>query len=151
MAISPNKIGVLVVEDHMAMRKIVKTVLQAMGIKTVYEAADGAEAMTLLKSRSVSKTLSRKSRSKDKIDEPVYTIDLIISDVVMPRMDGIDLLAAVRSDKKLAKVPFFLLTAENSREQITRALELGVTDYIIKPFTATVLEQKLRSLLSSMR
>ena len=140
-------LGVLVVEDQMGMRKIIKTVLQQMGLKSVLEAQDGDEAWNMLSSRertpSSTDVLSAAATSR----AARFPIDLIISDWGMPGMTGLELLRAVRSDRRFQDIPFVMLTAENNRNDIVSAVEAGVTDYVVKPFTPNVLEAKLRSIL----
>jgi two-component system chemotaxis response regulator CheY len=139
----PESIGVLVVEDHMAMRKIVKTVLQAIDIKTVFEAGNGKEALTVLESET----------GPELPNEPGTAgrgVDMIICDWSMPEMSGIELLRRVRADRRFQHLPFLMLTAESEKENILKAVELGVSDYIVKPFSAAVLEGKIRSVLLAL-
>ncbi len=121
-----DSLKVLLVEDKREMRLIVRTVLISMGIKNISESEDGEEALFKLRE---------------------LTPDLIISDWNMPRKNGIELLAAVRQDPKLAQVPFFMLTSENDVSHIQEAVDLGVTDYLVKPFQANILEGKIKKIL----
>ena len=112
----------LVVDDFSTMRRIVKSVLNELGYSNVTEADDGSTAFPLL-------------RDGD--------FDFLITDWNMPGMPGLDLLKAVRANEKLAKLPVLMLTAEAKRDQIVAAAQAGVNGYIIKPFTAARLKQKL--------
>lgn len=135
---NPADVCVLVVEDRMAMRKIVKNVLQGMGVKLVLEAADGLEAVNILRQHN------SKPGTTTRDNKPV---EFIICDWSMPKLSGIELLKIVRKEKALSHLPFIMLTAEGGRDEIVQAIESGVTDYVVKPFTAAVLEAKLSALL----
>lgn len=113
---------ILVVDDFATMRKIIKQTLQQIGFKDIQEASDGTEAWEKLNA------------------EP---FQLIISDWNMPKMPGIELLKKVRSAPQLAKIPFIMVTAEGQKECVIEAAKAGVTNYIVKPFTAETLEEKL--------
>ena len=117
-----NNMKILVVDDFSTMRRIVKGLLGELGYNDVTEADDGNTALPLLKGGN---------------------FDFLITDWNMPGMPGLDLLKAVRGDAKLAKLPVLMLTAEAKREQIIEAAQNGVNGYIIKPFTAQTLEEKL--------
>ena len=114
---------VLIVDDMLTMRKIVTKSCRDLGFKNFVEAADGALAW---------KTLN---------ENP--DVGLIISDWNMPNMSGLDFLKRVRADSKFAPLPFVLLTAESELEQVKTAVAAGVDNYIVKPFTPSVLQQKL--------
>jgi two-component system chemotaxis response regulator CheY len=118
----------LVVDDFSTMRRIVKNLLQELGYNDITEADDGNTALPLLKAGS---------------------FDILITDWNMPGMPGLDLLKAVRADEKLAKMPVLMLTAEAKREQIIEAAQAGVSGYVIKPFTAVTLKEKLDKILAS--
>ncbi len=118
----------LVVDDIATMRRIVKTVLNELGYTNVTEADDGSSALPLLRDGE---------------------FDFLITDWNMPGMPGLDLLKAVRASEKLAKLPVLMLTAEAKREQIVAAAQAGVNGYVIKPFTAAVLKQKLTTILNT--
>ena len=118
----------LVVDDFSTMRRIVKNLLQELGYNDITEADDGNTALPLLKSGS---------------------FDILITDWNMPGMPGLELLKAVRADEKLAKMPVLMLTAEAKREQIIEAAQAGVSGYVIKPFTAITLKEKLDKILAS--
>ena len=117
----------LVVDDFSTMRRIVTTLLHDLGYAHVQEADDGKTALPMLQA------------------EP---FDVLITDWNMPGMPGLDLLKAVRSDPKLAKMPVLMLTAEAKRDQIVEAAKAGVNGYVIKPFTAQVLAEKLEKMLA---
>jgi two-component system, chemotaxis family, chemotaxis protein CheY len=119
---------ILVVDDYSTMRRIVKNILQQLGFTNVDEAEDGAVALSKL----------RDSR-----------FDFVISDWNMPNMMGIELLKAARSSADLKDIPFLMVTAEAQKENVVDAVEQGVANYIIKPFTADTLGQKLATLLSA--
>jgi two-component system chemotaxis response regulator CheY len=123
-----NAMKILVVDDQSTMRRIVKGLLQELGYSDVTEADDGNTALPLLKNGS---------------------FDFVITDWNMPGMPGLDLLKAVRGDAKLAKLPVMMLTAEAKREQIIEAAQAGVSGYVIKPFTAATLKEKIDKILAS--
>lgn len=118
---------ILIVDDFSTMRRIVKTALKQLGFENITEAEDGAIALEKLKNGN---------------------FKLIISDWNMPNMMGIDLLKAVRADEKLKPIPFLMVTAEAQKENILEAAKSGVSNYIIKPFTADSLQQKLEAIFS---
>ncbi len=117
----------LVVDDFSTMRRIIKNLLHDLGYHHVTEADDGNTALPLLQGGG---------------------IDFLITDWNMPGMPGLELLKAVRADEKLAKLPVLMLTAEAKREQIIEAAQAGVNGYIIKPFTAETLKEKLDKILN---
>lgn len=118
----------LVVDDYLSMRRMVKSVLNDLGYSNVTEADDGSTALPLLRDGE---------------------FDFLITDWNMPGMAGLDLLKAVRANERLAKLPVLMVTAEAKREQIVEAVQAGVNGYIIKPFTAEVLKEKLAKILSA--
>ena len=118
----------LVVDDYSTMRRIVKNLLHDLGYANVTEADDGKTALPLLQNGS---------------------FDFLITDWNMPGMPGLDLLKAVRADAKLAKLPVLMLTAEAKREQIIEAAQAGVSGYVIKPFTAVTLKEKIDKILAT--
>ena len=121
MPIDPN-IKILIVDDFSTMRKIIRNILTQLGFKNILEADDGTTALEILK--------------KEKVD-------LIISDWNMPKMSGLELLKAVRSDENLKDVPFVMVTAEAQKENILEAIKYKVNQYIVKPFTPETLKEKL--------
>src|ERR671918_559670 len=112
----------LVVDDFSTMRRIIKNLLIDLGYANVTEADDGATALPMLQAGN---------------------FDFLVTDWNMPGMPGLDLLKAVRADPRLAKMPVLMLTAEAKREQIIEAAQAGVNGYVIKPFTAATLGDKL--------
>ena len=116
----------LVVDDFSTMRRIIKNLLHDLGYANVTEADDGKTALPMLQAGG---------------------FDFLITDWNMPGMPGLDLLKAVRADPKLAKLPVLMLTAEAKREQIIEAAQAGVNGYVIKPFTAVTLKEKIDKIL----
>jgi two-component system chemotaxis response regulator CheY len=123
------KMKILVVDDFPTMRRIVKTLLRQLGCDNTIEAEDGQQALDLLRSTP--------------------GIDFVISDWNMPNMTGIELLKSVRGDPKLAHLPFLMITAEAEKENIVEAVKSGVSNYIVKPFTAQTLQEKLNKIFAS--
>lgn len=119
-----TNLKILIVDDFSTMRRIIRNLLLELGYPNtgIQEADDGSTALPLLKSQS---------------------FDLLITDWNMPIMTGIDLLREVRNTPSLKSLPVLMVTAENSREQIIDAAKAGVNGYIIKPFTAVTLKEKL--------
>lgn len=118
----------LVVDDFSTMRRIIKNLLHDLGYANVTEADDGTSALPILKAGG---------------------IDFLITDWNMPGMPGLELLKQVRADPRLAKMPVLMLTAEAKREQIVAAAQAGVSGYVIKPFTAAILKEKIDKVLGS--
>ena len=117
--------NILIVDDMMTMRKLVKKSCKSIGFSNFTEAADGQEAWERLQVASPA-------------------IELIISDWNMPNLSGLEFLKKVRADEKFAHLPFVLLTAEAEVHQVKEAVEAGVSNYIVKPFTGESLKQKLQ-------
>ena len=113
---------ILVVDDFSTMRRIVKNLLRDLGFNNVVEADDGTTALPMLKSGG---------------------IDFLVTDWNMPGMEGIDLVKAVRADDNMKSMPILMVTAEAKREQIVVAAQAGVNGYIVKPFTAGTLKEKI--------
>ena len=107
------------------MRRIVKNILTQLGFKNIIEADDGTTALNVLKSEK---------------------IGLIVSDWNMPKMTGLDLLKAVRADASMANTPFIMVTAEAQQDNIILAVKAKVSQYIVKPFTAETLSEKLNKI-----
>jgi len=116
---------ILIVDDFSTMRRIIKNLLRDLGFSNTSEADDGNTALPMLKSGS---------------------FDFLVSDWNMPGMQGIDLLKAVRSDPDLSTLPVLLVTAESKKEQIIEAAQAGVNGYIVKPFNATTLKEKIEKI-----
>jgi two-component system chemotaxis response regulator CheY len=123
-----SNITILVIDDMQTMRKIIVNKLTALGFKNILEASDGMKAWEVL---TQTKT----------------PIDLIISDLNMPQLSGIELLKKVRQDKVYNQVPFIILTAEGELSQMTEAVKAGVTTYLLKPFTAESFKEKIQSVV----
>lgn len=116
---------ILVVDDFSTMRRIVKNLLKDLGFTNTVEADDGKTALPILQAGGV---------------------DFLVTDWNMPVMTGIDLLKAVRSDPELVDLPVLMVTAEAKREQIIMAAQAGVNGYVIKPFTAATLKEKIEKI-----
>ncbi len=121
MAVDTN-MKVLVVDDFATMRRIVKNILTQLGFSNIIEADDGTTALEILKK------------------EPV---GMIVSDWNMPKMTGLELLKAVRADSDLAATPFIMVTAEAQQDNIILAVKAKVSQYVVKPFTAETLGEKI--------
>jgi len=119
---------VLVVDDSAAIRKILQRVLRqtGMAIRNILEAGDGQEALELIKSRPV---------------------DLVLSDINMPKMDGIQLLAALKASAEWRSVPVVMITTEGGETKVSEAVRLGAAGYVRKPFTADQIKEKLVGIL----
>ncbi len=117
----------IVVDDSSVMRQIIKNNLKQLGFEqsNLVDAEDGEQAMK-------------------KLNED--TIDLVIADWNMPKMTGIDLLKAIRADGALKELPFLMVTSEADKEKIMEAVQAGVNQYIVKPFNATQLEEKIKEI-----
>lgn len=113
---------ILIVDDFSTMRRIIKNLLRDLGFNNTHEADDGQTALPMLQTGK---------------------FDFLITDWNMPGMQGIDLLKAVRADPALASLPVLMVTAEAKREQIVEAAQAGVSGYVIKPFTAATLKEKI--------
>jgi len=113
---------ILIVDDFSTMRRIIKNLLRDLGFTNTVEADDGLTALPILDAGG---------------------IDFLVTDWNMPGMQGIDLLKHVRADNKLSKMPVLMVTAEQKREQIIEAAQAGVNGYIVKPFTAATLKEKI--------
>ncbi len=116
---------ILVVDDFSTMRRIVKNLLRDLGFANTVEADDGKTALPILEAGG---------------------IDFLVTDWNMPGMTGIDLLKAVRSNPDLVNLPVLMVTAEAKREQIIMAAQAGVNGYVIKPFTAGTLKEKIEKI-----
>ncbi|MEZ0575082.1 chemotaxis response regulator CheY [Halodesulfovibrio aestuarii] len=121
MGFDPN-MRVLVVDDFSTMRRIVKNILRQLGFTNIVEADDGTTAWEVL--------------NKDRIE-------FVISDWNMPQMTGIELLRKVRSSEEFADLPFLMVTAEAQQENIIEAVQAKVSNYVVKPFTAEIMKQKI--------
>jgi len=119
---------VLIVDDFATMRRILKNIMKQIGFSDITEADNGKNALKVLKSQK---------------------IDLILCDWNMPEMPGIEVLNTVRADDELKNTPFVMVTAEAQKENILEAVKAGVSSYVVKPFTAETVEQKLNKVFSS--
>lgn len=120
---------ILIVDDFSTMRRIIKNLLRDLGFNNTVEADDGLTALPVLQAGG---------------------IDFLITDWNMPGMQGIDLLKTVRADEKLASLPVLMVTAETKREQIIEAAQAGVNGYIVKPFTAATLKDKIEKIFERL-
>ncbi|MBW2058923.1 MAG: chemotaxis response regulator CheY [Deltaproteobacteria bacterium] len=118
---------ILVVDDFATMRRIIKNVLREIGYNNIVEADDGATALPKLRTD---------------------TIDFVIADWNMPNMTGLELLKAVRSDEALKDIPFLMVTAEAQKDNIIEAIQAGVSNYVVKPFTPETLREKIAQTLA---
>lgn len=125
----PHDTRILVIDDMPSIRDLVKNHLKAMGFKNIQEASDGEEALRMLIQSNT----------------PGNSIQLVISDWNMPHMKGIDLLKHIRATAEWANLPFVLLTSEAERDQVTEAVLAGASQYIVKPFSAKIFEDKLKT------
>jgi two-component system, chemotaxis family, chemotaxis protein CheY len=119
---------VLIVDDSAAIRKILQRVLRqtGMSIRTIHEAGDGLEALAVLNNQSV---------------------DLVLTDINMPRMDGLQLLGAVKAAPQLQAIPVVMITTEGGEAKVGEAVRLGAAGYVRKPFTADQIKEKLAGIL----
>lgn len=125
----PN-MKILVVDDFSTMRRIVRNLLKELGFSNVQEAEDGVDALRKLRAES---------------------FDFVVSDWNMPNMTGIDLLREIRKDDALKHLPVLMVTAEAKRENIIEAAQAGASGYVVKPFTATTLDEKLQKIFTTMQ
>ena len=113
---------ILVVDDMVTMRKIVKNVLKQLGFSNIEEAENGQDGLQKLRAGQ---------------------FNFVVSDWNMPVMTGIDMLRAIRADEKLKAIPVLMVTAEAQQSNLVEAVQAGVSNYIIKPFTAETMQEKL--------
>ncbi len=121
-----TSIKVLIVDDFATMRRILKNILKQLDFKNLVEADDGTTAWEVLESQE---------------------IDLIISDWNMPKMTGLELLKKVRASDKYKTKPFLMVTAEAQKQNVIEAVQAGVSNYVVKPFTAEAISDKLSKIL----
>ena len=127
---SDFKMKILVVDDFSTMRRIVKNLLKQLGYENIEEAEDGAQAYSKLKNGGYG---------------------FVVSDWNMPNMDGLDLLRKVRSDPDLKDLPILMVTAEAEKEKVITAIQAGVNNYIVKPFTGEVLKEKMDKIIERLQ
>lgn len=120
----------LVVDDFSTMRRIVRNLLKELGFVHVKEAEDGVDALAKLRTDQ---------------------FDFVVSDWNMPNMNGLELLQAIRADDKLKHLPVLMVTAEAKRENIIIAAQAGASGYVVKPFTAATLSEKLKKIFLTMQ
>ena len=124
-----SAISVLVVDDQLTIRSLVRTGLQQLGFKDIREAADGEAALRAL------------------LTNPAH---LIISDYNMPKLDGLGLLRAVRAHPPFQKTAFIMLTGRADADLVTRAVQFGVNNYLVKPFTVAQLKEKVEGVFGPL-
>ena len=124
-----SALNVLVVDDQLAMRSLIRNSLQQIGVREITEAADGELAL-----RSI-------------ITKPVH---LVISDFNMPNLDGLSLLRAIRAHPPISKTAFIMLTGRADRELVQRAVQFGVNNYLVKPFTTQTLKEKIEAVFGPL-
>jgi two-component system, chemotaxis family, chemotaxis protein CheY len=120
----------LVVDDFSTMRRILRNLLKELGFMNVQEAEDGVDALAKLRTE---------------------TFDFVVSDWNMPNMNGIELLQAIRADDRLKHLPVLMVTAEAKRDNIIMAAKAGASGYVVKPFTAATLDEKLMKIFRTMQ
>ena len=120
---------ILVVDDFSTMRRIIKNLLKDLGFSNIQEADDGSTALPMLQQGD---------------------FDFVVTDWNMPGMQGIDLLRNIRSDDNLKHLPVLMVTAEAKKEQIVAAAQAGVNGYVVKPFTAATLKEKLAKIFERL-
>jgi two-component system chemotaxis response regulator CheY len=123
------RMKVLVADDFATMRKIVRNILKQIGFDNIVEAEDGQAAMQVLKNEN---------------------IGLVVTDWNMPNMNGLELLEKIRNDPKTAKLPVLMVTAEGLKENVVAAVKAGVNNYVVKPFTAEILQEKLEQIFKKL-
>jgi two-component system chemotaxis response regulator CheY len=129
MAVDPTKLKFLIVDDFSTMRRIVRNLLKELGFTNVDEAEDGVVALQKLKGGG---------------------FDFVVSDWNMPNMDGLTLLQTIRADATLKHLPVLMITAEAKKENIIAAAQAGASGYIVKPFTAATLNEKMTKIFEKM-
>jgi len=115
----------LVVDDFKTMRRVLCSLLREMGFEDVDEAADGAAALERMRA---------------------HEVDVVITDIEMPAMNGFDLLSSIKKDEHLKHVPVLMLAAEARKDDIVRCIQAGAAAYLVKPFSRATLEEKLRQI-----
>ena len=129
MKLLNKAIKILVVDDFPTMRRIVKNLLKDLGFENVDEAEDGAMALEKLRHGN---------------------FEFVLSDWNMPNMDGLTLLKEIRADAALSRLPVLMVTAEAKKENIIAAAQAGASGYVVKPFTAATLEEKLNKIFEKI-
>ncbi len=124
-----KNMSILIVDDFSTMRRIIKNLLRDLGFNNTAEADDGQTALPMLKTGK---------------------FDFLVTDWNMPGMDGLTLLKNVRQDESLCELPVLMVTAEAKRDQIVVAAEAGVNGYVVKPFTAATLKEKIEKIFARL-
>lgn len=124
------KMKILVVDDFSTMRRIVKNLLRQLGYENIEEAEDGAQAYSKLKNGG---------------------FGFVVTDWNMPNMDGLEMLKKVRSDPEIKDVPILMVTAEAEKDKVITAIQAGVNNYIVKPFTGEILKEKMDKILERLQ
>lgn len=119
----------LIVDDFSTMRRIVRNLLKEIGFSNIEEAEDGAIALNMMRAGK---------------------FDFVVSDVNMPNMTGLELLKNIKADDRLKTVPVLMVTAEARKENIIEAAQAGASGYVVKPFTAATLEEKINKILQKI-
>jgi two-component system chemotaxis response regulator CheY len=127
---APASIACLIVDDQQTMRSLVRSGLQQLGFVQTYEAVDGEEGLRQMLMRP---------------------IGLVISDFNMPKLDGLGLLRAIRSHPPIQKTAFIMLTGRADKELVQRAVQFGVNNYLVKPFTVGTLKEKIEAVFGSLQ
>ncbi|NPA53422.1 MAG: response regulator [Aquificae bacterium] len=130
MALPDPNIKILVVDDMATMRRIIKGLLNQLGYKNIEEAEDGKVALQKLKTQK---------------------FDFVVTDWNMPNMTGLELVQEIRKDPELKDLPVLMVTAEAKKENVLMAIKAGVNNYIVKPFTAEVLKEKMEKIFSAVK
>ena len=123
------RMRVLVVDDFATMRKIVRNILKQIGFEDITEAEDGNAALRVLKNEK---------------------IGLVVTDWNMPNLSGLELLQEIRKNSQTSNLPVLMVTAEGLKENVMEAVKAGVNNYVVKPFTAEVLQEKIESIFKKM-
>jgi two-component system chemotaxis response regulator CheY len=124
-----KNMSMLVVDDFPTMRRIVRSLLKELGFTNVEEAEDGQDALNKLRSGK---------------------FEFVVSDWNMPNLDGLDMLKQIRADDNLKHLPVLMVTAEAKKENIIAAAQAGANGYVVKPFTAAILEEKLNKIFEKL-
>ncbi|ACG56885.1 response regulator receiver protein [Hydrogenobaculum sp. Y04AAS1] len=125
MPLPPRDIRILVVDDMSTMRRVIKSILNQLGYSNIEEAENGKDALSKLSSSNY---------------------DFVLTDWNMPEMDGLELVKTIRQDPNLKDLPILMVTAEAKKENVLEALKTGVNNYIVKPFTAEILKEKIEKI-----
>jgi two-component system chemotaxis response regulator CheY len=124
-----SSISCLIVDDQQTIRSLVRSGLQQLGFQTFQEASDGEDGLRYM------------------LTKPYQ---LIISDYNMPKLDGLGLLRAVRAHPPIQKTPFIMLTGRADKELVQRAVQFGVNNYLVKPFTVAILKEKIEAVFGAL-